>query len=89
MYFNEPNIENEAVYIKFIEKTINTQLPDNLSDLELFELLKTYQTYAHSKTCWKYSKKKSPSHTVDTLLRSQVFQNYFIVKLALMKSKTF
>ena len=27
-----PNIENEATYIEFIEKTINTQLSNHLSD---------------------------------------------------------
>ena len=51
-----PNIQNEAAYIKFIEQTINAQLPDALNDSKLFELVKTYQVYAHSKTCWKYSK---------------------------------
>ena len=41
--FNAPNIEDEAAYIEFIEKTINAQLPDHLSDPELFELVKNYQ----------------------------------------------
>ena len=54
--FNAPNIENEAAYIEFIEKTINAQLPDHLSDPELFELVKTYQVHTHSRTCWKYNK---------------------------------
>ena len=49
--FNAPNIENEAVYIKFIEKTINAQLPDHLNDPDLFKLVKS-----HSRTCWKYRK---------------------------------
>ena len=40
----------------FIEQTINAQLLDPLSYPELFELVKTYQVHAHSKTCWKYSK---------------------------------
>ena len=53
---NAPNIQNEAVYIKFIEQTINSQLPDPLNDPELFKLDKTYQVRAHSKTCWKYNK---------------------------------
>ena len=54
--FNAPNIENTAAYIEFIEKIINAQLPDHLNDLELFDLLKTYQVHTHSRTCWKYNK---------------------------------
>ena len=42
--------------IEFIEKTINAQLPDNLNNPETFELVKTYQVNAHSKTCWKQNK---------------------------------
>ena len=55
---NGPNIQNEAAYIKFLEQTINAQLPDPLNDPELFELVKTYQVHAHSKICWKYKKNK-------------------------------
>ena len=33
---NAPNIQTETAYIKFIEQTINAQLPDPLSDSELF-----------------------------------------------------
>ena len=51
--FHEPNIQNEADYTDFIEKTINAQLPNHLNDPELFELVKTYQVHAHSRTCWK------------------------------------
>ena len=47
---------NEADYIEFIERTINAHLPDHSNDPELFELVKTYQVYAHSRTCWKYNK---------------------------------
>ena len=35
--FNAPNIENGAVYIEFLKKTIHVQLPDHLNDPELFE----------------------------------------------------
>ena len=32
-------------------------MPDHLiNDLELSELIKTYQVHIHSKTCWKYNK---------------------------------
>ena len=54
--FNSPNIENEAPYIEFIEKTINAQLPDYLNDPELFDLAKTYQVLARSRSCWKFNK---------------------------------
>ena len=50
-----PNIQVEAAYINFIEKT-NTQLPDPQNDSEHFELVKTYKVHSHSKTCWKYNK---------------------------------
>ena len=50
------NVQDEAVYISFIEKTINAQLPASQNDSELFELVKTYQVYANSRTCWKYNK---------------------------------
>ena len=56
MDFYSPNTENEVVYIEFIEKTINAQLPDHLNDLQLFNLVKTYQTDATSKKYWKHNK---------------------------------
>ena len=37
--FNAPNIESEAAYIEFIEKTVNAQLPDDLNYPDLFELV--------------------------------------------------
>ena len=52
--FNAPNIQNEAHYIEFIEKTMNTQLPHHSNDPELVHLVKTYQVHAHSRTCRKY-----------------------------------
>ena len=29
-----------------------------MNDPKLFELVKTYQVHAHSRTCWKYNKNK-------------------------------
>ena len=49
--FNAPDIENEAVYIKSIEKTINVQLPDHWNDPELLELVMTYQVQTYIRTC--------------------------------------
>ena len=45
--FSAPNIENGAAYIEFIEKTINSQLPNNLSDPDLFGLVKNYQSRSY------------------------------------------
>ena len=46
--FSVPNIKNEAAYIEFTAKTINTQLPDYLNDPDFFELVRTYQVHANS-----------------------------------------
>ena len=54
--FDAPNIQDEKRYISFVENTINVQLPDPQDQPELFELVKTYQIHAHSRTCWKYNK---------------------------------
>ena len=39
--FNAPDNKNKVPYIQFIEKTINSKLPDHLSNPEFFELGKT------------------------------------------------
>ena len=86
--FSAPKIQNETAYIEFIEKAINAQLPDHLEELEIFELVKTYQVHAHSRTCWKYSKNEIVSQMVDILLRRQLLQNLLILNfLAMMKKK--
>ena len=54
--FNARNIQNETAYIEYIEKTINTQLPDHLKDPELLELVKTCQIHAYSGTYLKHNK---------------------------------
>ena len=82
--FNAPNIENEATYIEFIEKTINAQLPDYLNDPELFELVKTYQIYAGNTIRMNVA-----SHMVDILLRKQLLQNNLTVNLTMLKNKRF
>ena len=40
--FIAPNDQNKAGYIEFIDETINPQFQDDLSDPNLFELVKTY-----------------------------------------------
>ena len=51
--FIVPNIENESEYISFIDKTIKVRLPDRQEEPNLFDLFKTHQVHAHSRTCWK------------------------------------
>ena len=47
-FFIAPNIQNKASHDKFLRK-INAQLPHQLKDLELFELVRTYQVHTHSR----------------------------------------
>ena len=54
--FNTPNIEKKAANLEIIEKTTNAQLQNHVNDPELFDLVKTSQVHAHSRTCWKYYK---------------------------------
>ena len=79
--FNAPNVENEAACIEFIDKTINSQLPDYLNDSEFFELVKTYQVHVHSRASWKYI---ISSPVVDILLRRQLLRNYLVLSLAMI-----
>ena len=43
-------VNNEAAYNKFIEKTINVQLPDHLNDSERFQLVKNNFMFILEKT---------------------------------------
>ena len=82
--FNAPNIQNETAYTEFIEKTINTQLSDHLKDLELFELVKTYQVHAHSVTCWKCSNNKCRFSFGRYFTEKTILQNYLILYLVMI-----
>ena len=31
-------------------------MPDQLNDLELFDVVKTYEVHNYSRTCWKYNR---------------------------------
>ena len=86
---NTRNIENEAVYIEFIKKTINAQLPDHLNDPGIFELVKTYKCMRNLKVAGNTVRINASSHTVDILLRRQLSQNHLILNLAMLKSKKF
>ena len=48
---NEENIED---FIRFIDKHVSAVLPDPVTCPVLHNLVKTYQTHTHSKTCRKY-----------------------------------
>lgn len=67
--FSAWNIENEAAYKEFLEKTINGQLLNDLNDSELFELLKTYQAHAHARTSRMTSRMSVASPKVILLRR--------------------
>lgn len=49
--FNTPNIENEAIFIEFIEETRKAQSPDDFNDPEIFKSVKTDHIHAHNRTC--------------------------------------
>ena len=46
--------ENSEAYVKFVDKHVQAFLPDEQTDPELHNLVKTYQKHNHSKTCRKY-----------------------------------
>ena len=84
--FNAPNIENEATYIEFIEKTINVQLPDHFNDPELFELVKFILTL---ELAGNTTRMNVTSPMVVILLGRQLLQNHLVLDLAMRKSKRF
>ena len=65
-------------------------MPENLDDPEVFELLQTYQVYAHSiELAGNTTRMNAIPHMVNILLRRQLFQNHLILNLRIMKSKGF
>ena len=46
------NTKNE--YLQYIDQIVKAQLPDIDTEPELYQLVKTYQTHSHSKSCRKY-----------------------------------
>ena len=38
--------------VSFVDKKIHASLPSKITDPELHKLVKLYQLYRHSKTCW-------------------------------------
>ena len=53
---NSPTLTLYTVdsYIEWLDKMISAELPNVEEELELFELVKTYQLHRHSKTCRRY-----------------------------------
>ena len=41
-------------YIDYVDQHVQAYLPDKDKDLDLYELVKKYQTHSHSKSCRKY-----------------------------------
>ena len=54
--FSAAIIQNQHFWINFIEKARNAQFWDHLNNPKLFELAKTCQVYAYSRTSCKYNK---------------------------------
>ena len=46
--------ENKDEYVNFVDSLVKCELPDKDDDPELFDLVRTYQTHSHSKSCRKY-----------------------------------
>ena len=62
---NPPNIEdNIDLSEKFVDSVISVNIPSETDDPLLFELVKTYRIYSHSKPCKKYLKKVVVSSSV-------------------------
>ena len=53
-YCPELNEENMEIFVNYIDKYIAAYLPDPSDSPKLHELVRTYQTHSHSKTCRKY-----------------------------------
>ncbi len=51
-----PELTNDTkdAYIDYIDQHVQAYLPDKETDPQLYDLVKTYQTHNHSKTCRKY-----------------------------------
>ena len=51
-----PELTNDTkdAYIDYIDRHVQAYLQDKETDPELYDLVKTYQTHNHSKTCRKY-----------------------------------
>ena len=51
-----PDLTNDTkdAYIDYIDQHVQAYLPDKETEPQLYDLVKTYQTHNHSKTCRKY-----------------------------------
>ena len=57
---NAPKLSKETKngYIQWVDSIIRTNMPNSVSQEELFELMKTFQVHRYSKTCRKYRNQK-------------------------------
>ena len=57
---NAPKLSKETKngYIQWVDGIIRTNMPNSVSQEELFELMKTFQVHRYSKTCRKYRNQK-------------------------------
>ena len=89
-FFIALNIENEVVYIDFIEKKMNEQLSDHLKDPKLSELiLRLTKFLLIQEPAGKTTRMNVASLMVIILLRRQLLQNHLILNLAMRISKRF
>ena len=53
---NAPVLQKETKeeYIRFVDQTVKCYLPDETNEPELYNMVRTYQTHSHSKSCRKY-----------------------------------
>ena len=74
MILNAPDTQNEDAYFKFVEQTINAQLPDTLHEPQLFELVKTYQVHFTQKFSGNTTRMNAALPMVNFLLKTE---NYY------------
>ena len=48
------NMDNISTYVNFVDGIVVATLPDIVVDLDLFDLVVTYQIHSHSISCRKY-----------------------------------
>ena len=68
---NAPKLSSENIteYANFVDNSVKCELPEN--NIELYNLVKTYQTHYHSKSCRKYKILTVGIHSEDIFAMKQ------------------
>ena len=53
---------NVDEYVRFVDSILKVFVPNEVTDLELFQLVTTYQIHSHSRSCRKYKSGKYRYH---------------------------